>query len=72
MIPTYKVQAIDTTAAGDSFLGALVSKIDIEHISFENLKDAVVFGNRVASITVQRKGAQPSIPYLKEVKRIYK
>ncbi|MBV4439688.1 ribokinase [Clostridium tyrobutyricum] len=72
LIPAYKVQAIDTTAAGDSFLGALVSKIDIEHVSFENLKDAVVFGNQVSSITVQRKGAQPSIPYLKEVKEIYK
>ncbi|WP_039657308.1 ribokinase [Clostridium tyrobutyricum] len=72
LIPAYKVQAIDTTAAGDSFLGAVVSKIDIEHISFENLKDAVVFGNQVSSITVQRKGAQPSIPDFKEVKRIYR
>ena len=37
----------------------------------ENLIDAVSFGNKVSSIAVQRKGAQPSIPYLKEVKEVY-
>lgn len=72
LIPAYKVKAVDTTAAGDSFLGAVVSKIDSEKISFENLKEAVKFGSKVSSITVQRKGAQPSIPYLKEVNEIHK
>ncbi|MCD2346968.1 ribokinase [Clostridium guangxiense] len=72
LIPAYKVKAIDTTAAGDSFLGAVVSKIDSEKISFENLKEAVKFGSKVSSIAVQKKGAQPSIPYLKEVNEIYK
>lgn len=72
LIPAYKVKAVDTTAAGDSFLGAVVSKISSEKISFENLKEAVKFGSKVSSIAVQRKGAQPSIPYLKEVNEIYK
>lgn len=72
LIPAYKVNPVDTTAAGDSFLGALVSKINLKSISFDNLKDAVRFGNQVSSITVQRKGAQPSIPYLQEVSEIYK
>ena len=71
IIPAYKVDVVDTTAAGDSFLGALVSKINIQNINFEGLKEAVQFGNKVASITVQRKGAQPSIPYLKEVNEIH-
>jgi len=72
LIPAYKVKAVDTTAAGDSFLGAVVSKIDSQKISFENLKEAVKFGSKVSSIAVQRKGAQPSIPYLKEVNEIHK
>lgn len=72
LIPAYKVKVVDTTAAGDSFLGAIVSKINVKDISFENLKKAVEFGNKVSSIVVQRKGAQPSIPYLDEVEKNYK
>lgn len=69
LVPAYKVKAADTTAAGDGFLGALVSKINIKDVSFESLKKAVEFGNKVSSIVVQRKGAQPSIPYLGEVEK---
>lgn len=71
IIPAYKVEAIDTTAAGDSFIGSLASTIDSKNMSFENIKAAVKFGNKVSSIAVQRKGAQPSIPYLSEVLDIY-
>ena len=46
-------------------------KLDFKNINKENLIDAVSFGNKVSSIAVQRKGAQPSIPYLKEVKEVY-
>lgn len=70
-VKAYKVNAIDTTAAGDSFIGALSSKLDYSNITKENLIKAVDFGNRVSSIAVQRKGAQPSIPYLDEVIKIY-
>lgn len=72
IVPAYKVEAIDTTAAGDSFIGALSSTIDAENLNFEDIKAAVKFGNKVSSIAVQRKGAQPSIPYLSEVLDIYK
>lgn len=72
IVPAYKVEAIDTTAAGDSFIGALSSTIDTENFNFEDIKAAVKFGNKVSSIAVQRKGAQPSIPYLNEVLDIYK
>ena len=41
-------------------------------MSFEDIKAAVKFGNKVSSIAVQRKGAQPSIPYLSEVLDIYR
>lgn len=71
VVPAYKVQAIDTTAAGDSFIGGLSSKLNVNGINFESIVDAVCFGNKVSSIAVQRKGAQPSIPYLKEVVQVY-
>lgn len=71
VIPAFKVDAIDTTAAGDSFIGGLSSKLDINNITKESLCDAIRFGNKVSSITVQRKGAQPSIPYLDEVLKVY-
>lgn len=71
IVEAYKVKAIDTTAAGDSFIGGLSSKLDIENLSFENLLKAVKFANKVSSITVQRKGAQPSIAKLEEVIEIY-
>ncbi|EJO5346792.1 ribokinase [Clostridium botulinum] len=72
IVPAYKVNAIDTTAAGDSFIGALSTKIDSKNITFKSLLEAVKFGNKVSSIVVQKKGAQPSIPYLEEVENMYK
>lgn len=71
IVPAYKVNAIDTTAAGDSFIGGLSSKLDINSLTGESLVEAVRFGNKVSSIAVQRKGAQPSIPYLKEIIEIH-
>lgn len=71
IVPAFKVNAIDTTAAGDSFIGGLSSKLDINNINFENILEAVKFGNKVSSITVQRKGAQPSIATLEEVIEVY-
>ena len=72
IVPAYKVEAVDTTAAGDSFIGALSSTLDAENMNFEDIKAAVKFGNKVSSIAVQRQGAQPSIPYLSEVLDIYR
>jgi ribokinase len=71
LIPAIKVNAIDTTAAGDSFIGAVSSKLGAEELSYENLKKAIAFANKVSSIVVQREGAQPSIPTKKEVIDIY-
>lgn len=67
IIPAFKVKAVDTTAAGDSFIGGFSSKLEISKINFENIKAAILFGNKVSSIAVQRPGAQPSIPYLEEI-----
>lgn len=71
IVPAYKVKAIDTTAAGDSFIGGFASKLSTEDLSYETIRKAILFGNKVSSIVVQREGAQPSIPSLEEVYNIY-
>ncbi len=72
LIPAYKVNAIDSTAAGDSFIGAISTKITKSNLNINALVEAVKFGNKVSAIAVQREGAQPSIPFLKEINEIYK
>ena len=62
--PAGKVDAIDTTAAGDTFLGGLAAAMSWGW----TLPDAIHFGQAAASLSVTRAGAQPSIPYLNEVR----
>ncbi|USJ86260.1 ribokinase [Lactiplantibacillus pentosus] len=64
VIPAFKVEAVDTTSAGDTFIGAMSSVLDKD---FSNLEDAIRYGNWASSIAVQRFGAQPSIPYKNEI-----
>lgn len=64
-VNAYKVHAIDTTAAGDSFIGALCSQLKPD---FSNMHRAIQFANLAASITVQHLGAQPAIPTLNQIK----
>lgn len=63
-IPALKVDAVDTTAAGDSFTAALAVML----AQGKDLKEAAVFANQVSAIVVTRKGAQSSIPSLEEVR----
>lgn len=62
-VPASKVKAIDTTAAGDTFCGALCVALS----EGESVLDAVRFANKCASITVTRMGAQSALPYRKEI-----
>ncbi|VDG31734.1 ribokinase [Lactobacillus plantarum JDM1] [Lactiplantibacillus mudanjiangensis] len=64
VIPAFKVEAVDTTSAGDTFIGAMSSVLKPD---FSNLEAAIRYGNRASSLTVQRFGAQPSIPYKNEI-----
>ncbi len=63
MIPAYKVEAVDTTAAGDIFNGALTVALE----EGRNLSEAVKFASKAAAISVTRVGAQSSAPYRNEV-----
>ncbi|MDF2614571.1 MAG: ribokinase [Clostridia bacterium] len=59
-----KVEAVDTTSAGDAFIGALAVKL----VEGKTLKEGIDYANKVGSITVSRKGAQSSIPNKEEVR----
>jgi ribokinase len=62
LIATSKVTAVDTTAAGDVFNGALAVALSEQ----KNMEEAVLFANIAASISVTRLGAQASAPYRSE------
>ncbi|KAF2179856.1 Ribokinase-like protein [Zopfia rhizophila CBS 207.26] len=71
LIPARKVQVVDTTAAGDTFVGAYSVAVARWKSSFSgadfDLDSAITFANRAASMTVQKRGAQSSIPWVDEV-----
>jgi len=60
-VPAVKVNAIDTTGAGDSFVGAFAAKLK------EGEEIAMKFGCTAAGISVTRKGAQSSYPSYEEI-----
>ena len=59
----YKVQAVDTTAAGDTFSGYFIGGI----LGGLSAKEAMDQASKASAIAVTRKGAAPSIPVLAEV-----
>ena len=62
-IAAHKVRAVDTTAAGDTFIGGLTAGL-MEGMSMDA---AVELGQRAGALCVTRPGAQPSIPYRREL-----
>jgi ribokinase len=63
VVPAPKVQAVDTTGAGDAFVGSFAFFIARGH----EARDAMARAARVASISVQHRGAQPSFPRADEL-----
>ncbi|MEI0525830.1 ribokinase [Brachyspira murdochii] len=59
----YNVQVVDTTAAGDSFLGGVIRMLADD----KTMEEAIIFAVKVSNITVTRKGAIDSIPNYNEV-----
>ena len=57
--PSRKVEAVDTTAAGDTFCGGLAVALS----EGKTLKEAAEFATAASALTVQKMGAQESIPY---------
>lgn len=67
-ISGHKVKAIDATAAGDTFCGAVAVGL----AEGMDIVKSIEFANRCASITVTRRGAQSSLPYREEVESFHK
>ncbi len=61
--PAPKVQPVDTTAAGDTFVGGFAAAL----ADGKSESDAIRFGQVAAALSVTRSGAQPSIPTIAEV-----
>ena len=61
--PAPKVEAVDSTAAGDTFIGGFAAGI----AAAGDPLSAILVGQRAAALSVTRFGAQSSIPYRKEV-----
>lgn len=61
--PAFKVNAVDTTSAGDTFIGAIALK----KAQGRKVKEALSFASRCSAVAVSRKGAAVSIPTADEV-----
>lgn len=64
-VPAERVQAVDATAAGDCYSGALAVAL----AEGKELEDAIAFASKAASLSVQKLGAQPSLPTREEIDR---
>ena len=66
LVPGHQVKAVDTTGAGDCFVGALAAQL----AGGRTIDEALDYANVAASICVQRMGAAPSMPTVAEVAAI--
>ncbi len=65
LFPGHKVKVADTTAAGDSFIGGFVA----EYTRSDDMAQAISLGQAVAALSVQKHGAQSSLPTREEVEQ---
>ncbi|ABR35990.1 carbohydrate kinase family protein [Clostridium beijerinckii] len=75
IIPSIEIKQVDSTGAGDAFVGAVLKQVsDIENkqnIRFEEWKDIILFANKVGAITCTNYGAIASMPILSEVRNLF-
>lgn len=64
-IPPFKVNAVDTTAAGDAFIGGFASAL----LQITSLEESVRYGCACGAVATTKFGAQPSLPTKEEVER---
>lgn len=66
-VPAFRVKAVDTTAAGDTFVGALVAELKPD---MTNIAQAITYAQQASSLAVQKHGAMLSIPYRSMIEAI--
>ncbi|SFB16498.1 fructokinase [Acetitomaculum ruminis DSM 5522] len=78
--PCKKVKAIDTTGAGDAFIGSFLYRLlekgynrdNLEKLTKEQLEELLDYSNCYCSISIQKNGAAESYPTYKEMEEIFK
>ncbi|MGD1822250.1 MAG: PfkB family carbohydrate kinase, partial [Pleomorphochaeta sp.] len=72
--PTFlEVKCVDTTGAGDSFMGCSMHKIleyGLNNLDKEKLKDTLIFANAGASLVASKKGVINSLPSYNDIKTL--
>ncbi|WP_223594253.1 ribokinase [Neobacillus bataviensis] len=68
LVPGLKVEAVDTTGAGDAFNGGFAHALSIGY----SVREAMTFANAVAALSVTKIGTAPAMPYKHEVEEILK
>ncbi len=77
-LQTFPVQVVDTTGAGDAFLGGILYHLsglslgEIHNLSRNEFQKIVTFANAVGALTTTKKGAIPALPDLVGVERLMK
>jgi len=67
-VPAFRIEVVDTVAAGDTFCGALVTRLG----EGKDLASAMRFAAAGSALCVSRAGAQPSIPWRKDIEGVLK
>ncbi|KAF5810067.1 putative fructokinase [Helianthus annuus] len=74
-VPGVKVKAVDTTGAGDAFVGGILSVLASDTNLYKDekkLREALLFANACGALTVTKKGAIPAMPTRDEIQKILK
>ncbi|MBS4223330.1 carbohydrate kinase family protein [Lederbergia citrea] len=70
-VPGFTVEVVDTTGAGDAFLGGILFQLlnveSLSELTHQNVRDMIMFANAVGAIVTTKKGALSSMPTLGEV-----
>lgn len=73
LCPAARVNTIDTTGAGDAFMGAVLwqmKDLTLGEISSMDLREVVAFANAAGTLTTTRSGAIPALPTLEEIQHL--